>query len=94
MFKRDSTILGIAIGLILPVTVFGILSLLNMLLANYISQDKVILERTMYLVSIFMNLIPLRWYLVTWKLELTGRGILLITFVLMIFFFLIISPLR
>ena len=94
MFKRDSFWMGISIGIISPVVFYGFLILVNFLLASIFGEHLAIRKNTMLLLSVFINLLPIRLYFVSWKLDKTGRGILLVTFALMILFFVIIKPLR
>jgi hypothetical protein len=94
MFKKDSFWLGISIGIVAPLLFYGALILLNILIASIFGNDFEIRQNTMMLLSIFINLVPIRIYFVSWKLDKTGRGILLVTFALMILFFIVIKPLR
>ena len=43
---------------------------------------------TQVLVSIFINLIPIRYYFVNLKFEKTGGGVLVVTFTVVMLFFL------
>jgi len=43
--------------------------------------------QTHVLVSLFGNLFPIRYYFVNLKFDKTGRGVLLVTFVLVLIFF-------
>ena len=94
MFKKDSFWLGISIGIVTPLLFYGVLVLVNILLASIFGNDFEIRQNTKMLLSIFINLVPIRIYFVSWKLDKTGRGILLITFALMVLFFIVIKPLR
>jgi len=87
MLKKDNMILGMAIGLILPGLFYAVLSLVAMFVetgtvwARPFETDKILL------LSVAINLLPIRLYFVNWKFDKTGRGLLLITFVLIIAFF-------
>lgn len=85
-FKRDSTVLGLLLGLILPVLLFlvirGGLHLLEMATAQVYLKFHYAL-----LLSTTINLLTLRYYLVDLKFEKTGRGILGVTFVYIILYF-------
>lgn len=89
MFKKDSFLFGIIIGLVLPLIIFGIFFLINKLLVNSFNFAE-IKRNTVVLVSVFSNLLPIRLYFVNLKMDKTGRGILGITFFLMILFFIFI----
>jgi len=86
MLKKDSFFFGILIGLIVPLATFGILHLINYMLTAYF-RTLPIEEKTIYLICAFSNLIPLRIYFVNYKMDKTGRSILMVTFALMILFF-------
>lgn len=94
MLKKDSLWLGILIGIVSPFVFFGFLVLVNLVISGLFSEDQEIKKNTMFLLSIFINLLPIRIYFVSLKMDKTGRGILLITFALMLLFFMLISPLR
>jgi len=87
MFKKDHFSFGLGIGILIPILLIGIIWLINFVLlqigvaANYLKLE------TLVLVSFFGNLFPMRYYFINLKFEKTGRGLLLITFVLIMIFF-------
>ncbi len=87
MLKKDSWGLGILIGLLVPVLVYGLLLLILSpwgYVENWIYQLN---PEMPFLVAIFSNLLPLRYFMVSLKYDKTGRGILLVTFLMAIAFF-------
>ena len=86
ILKRDSMIVGVVVGFVCPAILFGILYFISRHFAQA-GQDYLIKLPTLMLVSVFPNLFTLRHYLLKLKLDKTGRGILLITFVFAIFYF-------
>lgn len=86
-FKKDSTILGAIIGLLLPVISFAVLYALFFLINKIVILDSFVTNNKIMLVAIFFNLIPLRYYFVKLKFELSGRGILLVTFIYIVAYF-------
>ncbi|MCK9338486.1 MAG: hypothetical protein PHQ33_01770 [Bacteroidales bacterium] len=88
--RRDSLWMGIIMGIAIPAILFGIIfgiivlilavSGKNMNVFDMVSAQKLIL------LSIIPNVFILRYYLLKLKFDLTGRGILLITFVIGILF--------
>jgi len=88
MFKKDSFIFGFIIGIVVPTIAFGILQLVNYLLISHLNTQP-IQDRTVFLISVFTNLVPIRIYFVNLKKDKTGRAVLLLTFVLMIIFFIL-----
>lgn len=86
-FRKDNFWLGMLIGLIIPMLAFGIISLIGLGIDAGTGKTDIISAENRSLVSIFINLIALRFYLLKVKHDLTGRGILTITFVLAIVYF-------
>jgi len=89
MLKRDSIWLGVILGLALPGLVLFILLGVGSFIepGQYYSRP---FEGYMpLLISLTANLILIRIYFVRLKLDLTGRGILLATFVLGVLFFIL-----
>lgn len=86
--RRDSMWLGIIIGILFPGILFGILFTLSTFFAPE-GKNYLIKLTTLILVSIFPNLFTLRYYLVKLKYDRTGRGILLITFIFAILYFIV-----
>ena len=83
MLKRDNTILGMLLGIALPLIIYGIVYLI---MTQWGTIDKelgvfYLKDSTMQLIGIFANLFIFRYYLVNLKLDKTGRGILLVTFI-------------
>jgi hypothetical protein len=85
ILKKDSFILGIALGLLMPMAVFGILYAAVGLIKSFYMAG--LLQGTLLLVSIFMNMFALRHYLLKEKFDKSGRGILLATFIYAIVYF-------
>ena len=90
ILKKDSLILGLAIGIIFPLALFAMLYFLARIFAPE-GKDYLVQFPTIVLISIFPNLFTLRYYLVKLKFDKTGRGILLVTFVFGILYFVFFS---
>ncbi len=82
MLKKDNWILGIALGILLPLVVYGIIFFamhkwgrIDSTLSLYFIK-----ESTMQLAGIFANMFIFRYYMVNLKYDKTGRGILMSTF--------------
>jgi len=86
-FKKDSHVFGALIGLFLPVITFLVIYFASKLLVMVIDIDVSVYAFAIKLLSIAMNLIPMRYYFVKLKMELTGRGILLVTFIYILVYF-------
>ena len=85
--KKDHFIFGLLIGLSLPVLLFLVIWFLNYVLL-LLGVAKLFLDlETHSLISMFGNLLPIRYYFVNLTFDKTGRGVLLITFVTILLFF-------
>ena len=90
MLKKDNMALGALIGLVLPGLCYGLLSLAAMLVETGTAWTRPFETDRMMMLALIINVIPLRIYFVTYKFDKTGRGVLLVTFLLMVFYFLFI----
>lgn len=81
-FKRDNIWLGIVMALVLPVVFYFLITLVS----GFFSSSP-LTESTTQLLALAVNLIPFRYYLIRLKADKTGRGILLVTFVLALVYF-------
>jgi hypothetical protein len=88
-FRQDSFWMGLFLGTLIPALIFGLLELIILFLPQQIRDGNVFTLQRMILISIIPNLFLLRYYLLKLKYDLTGRGILAITFVIAILFIII-----
>ncbi len=82
MLKKDNWILGIALGILVPLIIYGIIFAA---MSQWGTIDEnlniyIVKESTMQLAGIFANMFTFRYYMVNLKYDKTGRGILLATF--------------
>ncbi|MBP5650377.1 MAG: hypothetical protein J6X01_04800 [Bacteroidales bacterium] len=85
--RRDSMPMGLFIGFICPAVCFGILYGIIVLVqqrTGALQMDRMI--QKLILLSVIPNVLLLRYYLVKLKYDLTGRGILLVTFAIAMLF--------
>jgi hypothetical protein len=88
IFDRDSFLFGIIVGAIAPWILFGILYGLNILLGElFLKIPFLLCTSTLQLIAIVVNVMLLRQYMVKRKYDKTGRGILLLTFIYIIAYF-------
>jgi hypothetical protein len=87
MLKKDNIAFGMLIGLVLPVIIYGLLWFISLLVKAEGTWARPFQPENMMLLSVILNLIPMRIYLVRYKLDKTGRGLLLITFLLVVAYF-------
>ena len=90
MLKRDNIAFGALVGLVLPGLFYGLLSLVAMMVKTGSAWTLPFESDRMMLLALVINVIPLRIYFVRYKFDKTGRGVLLVTFLLMVFYFLFI----
>lgn len=87
MLKKDHYVFGLGVGILAPLVLFGLIYGMNYLLL-LIGVAKYQLDlQTHVLISLFGNLLPIRYYFVNLTFDKTGRGILIITFVTVLVFF-------
>ena len=86
-FKKDSMILGVIMGLVLPVIFYAILFSLFFIIREIFSLGSFITNNKIMLIAIFINLFSLRYYFVTLKFDQSGKGILLVTFIYIVAYF-------
>ena len=78
--------MGLLLGLFVPAVLFGILYGIIAIIEYFAGNIAFVLMQKVLLLSIVPNLFLLRYYLLKLKYDLTGRGILLMTFILGILF--------
>jgi hypothetical protein len=87
LLQKDHYLFGLVVGVATPAILFGLILLINYFLL-LIDVARFYLDlQTHVLTSIFGNLLPIRYYFVNLKFDKTGRGVLLITFVVVLLFF-------
>lgn len=89
--RRDSWGMGIFLGFIAPAVTFGILVGIIALIATILGAKpmeilNIELIKKLILLSIVPSVFIMRHYLLKLKFDLTGRGILVFTFVIGILF--------
>lgn len=86
LLKRNSGWLGLALGLLLPVLIFSLVHVIDRQLAQDRGRSFIIRDDQKFVISVILNILIFRLYLVTWNLEKTGKGILGATFLYAIFY--------
>ncbi len=86
-FKKDSYYLGVLFGLFLPLIIYAVLYFADKTITG--SFDKHLVQKPdyLYLLSIIGNVVALRYFYMNAKKEKAGAGILLITLVAIILYF-------
>ena len=84
--KKDSYIIGGALGIVLPAVLWGILHLINISVRNKVGNHY-FTEFMLQILSLVPNVLLLRYYLINLKADKAGRGILAVTFVIAVVLF-------
>ncbi len=89
--KNDKISLGVLIGLIIPVPV----ALFFAVILRLVQINFHILARTrmtdMLLLGLAVNLVVMRYYFLKLKFENTGKGIMIVTLIIILAFFLFLK---
>jgi len=75
IFKKDSLLLGVVLGLIVPVVFWW----LQAILFEYVNLN--IEDSSMKLFALMFNLPVFRYYMINLKYDKTGKGVLFVTFI-------------
>jgi len=89
LFKRDIFWLGIALGIIFPAFFYVVLYLLDLLVLKLANTHMLVEQKYLYLVSIAINLFAIKYYFVNLKFDKTGRGVLFVTFIFALIYFIL-----
>jgi RsiW-degrading membrane proteinase PrsW (M82 family) len=87
--RQDSFWMGLILGSLFPALILGLLELILYFLPQEIKMANVFTMQRLILISIIPNVLLLRYYLLKLKYDLTGRGILAVTFIIGIIFVII-----
>lgn len=84
--RKDSLLMGIILGTVTPVALFALLKLIVFLFEMKTGPIDLVTNQKLLILSIVPNVILLRYYLLKLKYDLTGRGIVAVTFIIAIVF--------
>ena len=88
MLKKNSWLLGIALGILMPLTSYAIMYYANIFISEEIfNKPPIFRDLTIRVLAIVSNILVFRYYMVNLNYDYTGRGILLVTFIAVIMFF-------
>jgi len=87
--RKNNHAFGILLALVLSASVYFALTLMSGWFAETFAH-RYLRREVVFLLSIFINLLPFRTYMVSLKLEKTGRGILIAMFVLSVLYFIFV----
>jgi len=89
MFNRNSLWSGMVIGILMPLILYGLMYLGLLVYNHYAGGEAMLNETMLQIIAPVVNLFFIRYYFVTKKYDDTGRGVLLVTFVFVISYFVI-----
>ena len=79
---------GILIAVAVTIAGYYCITWLNIWISGYFfNKPPVFRESTIRVLAIFLNVFPFRYYMLRTEKEMTGRGILLVTFVVGLAYF-------
>ncbi len=81
-------ITGILIAIVVIIAGYFLLHYLNVVIGKLFFDGRIVFrESTIQVIAIFLNVFPFRYFMLKTYYEYTGRGILLVTFVVGISYF-------
>jgi hypothetical protein len=90
-FVKDNFGFGILMGALLPLVFLGVLYLIYKTFYLIAGVNILAEESYLYLLSIAANLFAIKYYFVNLKYDKTGRGILVMTFLFGLAYFVIFN---
>lgn len=84
--RKDSVWMGILLGTVAPLLLFGLLRLILFFIEQKTGKLGVVSIQKLLILSIIPNLFILRYYLLKLKYDLTGKGIVTVTFIIAVIF--------
>ncbi len=79
---------GILIGIVVTVGGYLLLKLLNVWISDYFfDRTPIFRESSIRVFAIFLNVFPFRYFMLRTNKEYTGRGILMVTFIVGLSYF-------
>jgi hypothetical protein len=83
MVKKNSYPVGVLIGILFPAILFGLLFCLNLLTGFYNHLPTEFTLKKKLFVCLALNILPIRYYFTHEDVEKTGKGLLIITILLL-----------
>ena len=88
-YRKDDLVFGFVAGLIVPLILFGGIFGLHLLLIRTFSILPLLNLKKMILISLIPNILLFRYYMLKLKFESSGKGILAVTVIIVLLFFII-----
>jgi len=87
IFVRDHFAFGLLLGLVLPTVFYFILNKLDFLVFSIFNTHLLAQHDYLFILSLAINLIVIRYYFVNLKYDKTGQGVLIVTFAIALAYF-------
>jgi len=87
IFVRDHFAFGLLLGLVLPTVFYFILNKLDFLVFSIFNTHLLAQHDYLFILSLAINLIAIRYYFVNLKYDKTGQGVLIVTFAIALAYF-------
>ena len=88
MFKKDSMLIGIILGIVIMVSGYFIIHYGNIWVSRYFfNRPPIFRDSTVEVLAIFLNVFPFRYFMLKTNKEYIGRGILMVTFIVGLTYF-------
>ena len=88
-YRKDDLIFGIIAGILCPAIIYFSLYGLEWLIIHSFSIPRFLDYKKLVMLSLIFNILLFRYYMVKLKFDGTGRGILIVTVVIVLLFFII-----
>lgn len=86
-FKKDTYLLGVITGIVLPTVLYVLLYVVDMQFDAFFGKHLVSKPDYLYLLSVIANILSLRYFYTKTKKEKAGAGVLIVTIVIVLLYF-------
>jgi len=86
-FIRDHFAFGLLLGVVLPAVFYLILNKLDFLVFSIFNTHLLAQQDYLFILSLAINLLAIRYYFVNLKYDKTGQGVLIVTLAIALAYF-------
>jgi hypothetical protein len=87
LFRKDTYVLGVLTGIVLPVILYGIMYLVDMQFDVIFEKHLVRKPEDLYLLSVIANIFSLRYFFNKVQKTKAGAGVLIATIAIVLWYF-------
>ncbi len=91
VLKKNHFLFGFLLGILFPAMLYGVIWIINFVVVKINGTGPGLDTESHILLSFVGNLLILRYYFINLKYDKTGRGIIVITFILIILSFILMG---